>query len=100
MEVEVDHLRGGDDFAAAHRLEPLEFMQGAMERVRKRALVAPEVGEDDHGGFQHAARLEDRIAYIETGFLVFDLLKNPFGIHAIVGPRRERSPGLPSRSRS
>jgi hypothetical protein len=43
VEVEIDYLRGGDDFAAAHRLQPLEFMQRAMERVRKRAFVAQQI---------------------------------------------------------
>ena len=48
-------------------------MQGAMEGVGERALVTPQVGKHDDRGFEHAARLEHRVAQVEPGFLVFDV---------------------------
>jgi len=75
VQAEIDHRGGRDEFAIAHRLQPLEFMQRAMDRVSERAFVPPQVGEYDDGGFQHAARLQHRIAQIEVLFSGFDLLE-------------------------
>jgi hypothetical protein len=86
--VEIDGRGGGDDFAAAHGLKALEFMQGAMETVDEGAFVTPQVGEDDEGGFEDAARIEDRIAHIEVGFLVFDIAEGLLGLDAIIGAHR------------